>query len=239
MIPKIIHRIWIQGYDAIDDSLKVELDNCVKINNDFTHYVWDESHILKLLESFNPSYINMYHGYEQYAQKADLARYVILYVFGGVYLDMDMVCFKNLKTLLHHPVFVTKPPLVKSIQNCVIGIVPNHILMEIALRLCVERIDDKSILRSTGPAMLYDAIKEYGDVEIIERKYLYPCLPHDPEWCSYVCDSCYVSHIAHASWHKRTSKPVRDYLRNNQLAIVSSIVAVMYVLVIGSTLKDT
>src|SRR5665648_300106 len=97
MIPNIIHQIWLQGKSSIPTDLKIYYDGCSKVNNNFTHMFWDEYLIKKLLlNKFGPDYVALYDFYQVFAQKADFARYAILSVYGGIYLDMDTLCKKNL-----------------------------------------------------------------------------------------------------------------------------------------------
>lgn len=241
MIPLLIHQIWIQGADKLPAHLLAEVQHCRKVNSNFKHHVWSEAEILPLLASVNPRYVQMYQGYEKYAQKADLARYVILYVHGGIYLDTDMVCHKNLTPFTRHDVFFTAPPLykiVKSIQNCIIGIEPKHPLMAVILDLCSQRQSVPSIMKSTGPKMIYDAVKIYSKtghhVPIIARKYLYPCQPYDDDTCPYTCQDCYVAHMANASWYSNQTQSIHSYLRNNKLAFATVGVAVLSVIALGS-----
>nr|AEX62747.1 uncharacterized glycosyl transferase [Moumouvirus Monve] len=106
MIPNILHQIWIQGYDKIPDDLKKYFINCQKVNNNFEHILWDDDKIRKLLiDKFDPEYLETYDYFKVPAQKADFARYAILYTYGGIYLDMDMVCRKNLESLLQYNFF--------------------------------------------------------------------------------------------------------------------------------------
>src|SRR6187399_325467 len=97
MIPKIIHQIWLQGYDNIPAELKNDHENCKIVNNDFEYIVWDKDKIKKLLDDkFGKDYSDLFDTYKIFAQQADFARYAILYVYGGIYLDMDILCKKNL-----------------------------------------------------------------------------------------------------------------------------------------------
>lgn len=214
------------------DNLKQEMYNCQKVNHDFQHYLWSEKEILPLLRNTNPLYEELYVSYERYAQKADLARYVILYVYGGIYLDADMVCYKNLSDFCHLDFFLTAPPLykiIRSVQNCIIGSEPNHPFISVILQECVNRRHNTNIMKSTGPKMIYDAMKIYGKhIPIIDRKYLYPCQPYDDDNCPYTCEDCYVAHMANASWYSSNAQSVHKYLRNNKMAFASVGVGILW-----------
>ncbi|AZL89335.1 glycosyltransferase [Megavirus baoshan] len=211
MIPKIIHQIWIQGYDSIPDKLKSYHLGCKYINDNFEHVFWDEEKIKKIiLDEFGQKYLDLYNIYEIPAQKADFARYVILYTHGGIYLDMDMVCRKNLTPFLQYNFFVTTPMFyqyAKSILNGIIGCIPKHPFFLIIFEKMFERQHMKNdILQSTGTKLFYECAIQYAknnpnnDIMLIDRKYLHPCTTYDDETCIYTCDDCYVAHTGYSSW---------------------------------------
>ena len=47
-----------------------------------------------------PWFIETFDGYDMHIKRVDAVRYFWLYHFGGVYLDMDMICMKPLDPLL-------------------------------------------------------------------------------------------------------------------------------------------
>lgn len=237
-IPKIIHQIWIQGINDMPENLKEEMQICQQVNHDFRHRLWSEKDILPLLRDVNPLYEDMYLSYERYAQKADLARYVILYIYGGIYLDADMVCHKSLRDFTHLDFFLTAPILskhIKSMQNCVIGSTPYHPFMKLVLSECVKRRYSKDIMSSTGPKMIYEAIQIYGKpITIIDRKYLYPCQPFDADACVYDPENGYVAHMANASWHSKRTQVIHNNFRNHKLVLATASVGILWVLALIS-----
>tara|TARA_Y100000389_G_C17419674_1_gene495942 strand:+ start:86 stop:826 length:741 start_codon:yes stop_codon:yes gene_type:complete len=91
-IPKIIHQIWYQGVENIIEPYKY-CHNTIKkgaIENNWKLYVWDEKSILKLINESFQQYLDLYNYFSYMIQKIDIAKYFILYKYGGVYIDMDM-----------------------------------------------------------------------------------------------------------------------------------------------------
>lgn len=214
MIPKIIHQIWLQGYDNIPEDLKQYHNKCMIINSDFQHIFWDESKIIKLLEDkFDQDHVYTFKSYNIPAQKADFARYAILYVYGGIYLDMDSMCIKNLSPFLKYQFFFTVTDdflnkLYRRYQTGVIGSIPKHPLYKILLKNIFDRTDSSHIVTySTGTRVFYDSVQEYlknnkNDITIIDPKYLHPCGIFDDQTCPNNCDSCYIVHVNYSSWSK-------------------------------------
>jgi len=168
MIPKIIHQIWLQGEASIPAELRILYDNCKKINSDFEHIFWDEHRIRELLNnSFGPEYVALYDFYEIFAQKADFARYAILYVHGGIYLDMDTMCKKNLSSFLKHDFFTTISgdgfyEFYKRYHNAVIGTKAKHPFFIILFKNIFDRKEyANNVTYSTGTRLFYDSMQQY------------------------------------------------------------------------------
>jgi len=248
-IPKIIHQIWIQGYDNIPKHLKEMHENCVKINDDFKFIVWDDDKIKKFLkDNFKPKYLEVYNMMTIPAQKADFARYAILYKYGGIYLDMDMVCRKNLNYFLKHKVFfTTKKDLAYHVYprylNGIIGAVPNHKLFKIIFKNIFEREKHyDNVTYSTGTRLLYDSVQNYReymsknnnknknkqnndknkennyDIEIVDAKYLHPCTMYQDEK---TCPyKCTDCYIAHTNNSSwSTGLKIFMFIKRNLLAL--------------------
>lgn len=98
-IPKIIHKIWFQGEKNIPIKLKEYHNTWVEKHQDYQINLWDEITITRLINKTSSDIINIYNNYDLMIQKIDFAKYVILYYYGGIYIDMDVKCFKSLNIL--------------------------------------------------------------------------------------------------------------------------------------------
>ena len=234
MIPKILHQIWIQGLDNAPSKLQSYSKKCADVNSDFKHIVWNDISIRELLGKFGKAYLDQYNNYTVPAQKADFARYAILYTYGGIYLDMDMICRRNLAPLLEHNFFCTTDAfffLSKRYLNGIIGSIPGHKLFTYIFANIYDRIDySRDVTYSTGTGLLYDSVRQYkretgiDDIEIIDGKYLHPCQTYDNDSCPYECDSCYVAHTNYGSWNTNLMNYFMRNLKNILFIIVSLIV---------------
>jgi len=96
-IPKLIHQIWFQGEENIPSKLKEYHSTWILHNPTYKIKVWDEKSIDQVLIEYNDEETTeMYNNYKHMIQKIDLAKYIILYIYGGIYIDMDMKCLKPL-----------------------------------------------------------------------------------------------------------------------------------------------
>jgi len=112
LIPKIIHQIWYQGYDKLPEKYHHMQQSWRELHPHWTYYLWDREKIEQLIVESYPDVYNTYTKLPQMIQKIDLAKYVILHKYGGVYVDMDMKSLKCLDYLfIQYPdkdLFVTE-----------------------------------------------------------------------------------------------------------------------------------
>lgn len=88
-IPKLIHQIWIGPKKMPDTLMQTWKDQNEK--NGWQYMVWTEDVIAQYYPNGfrNQSHID---AIEEWAGKADIIRYEILYDFGGIYIDADSIC---------------------------------------------------------------------------------------------------------------------------------------------------
>ncbi len=150
-IPKIIHFIWI-GPKPFPQRSIANLQSWIQHHPGWEIQFWTddpmrevpvqgikrrlikEVELGELSENYNQS--------SNYAQKADILRYVILKKWGGVYSDHDIVCYQSLEYLHYNydfycglesiKQFMTGGPFVYP-GNCWIGSKPNHPVILAAL----------------------------------------------------------------------------------------------------------
>lgn len=103
MIPKIIHQIWIGNKKKPDIYMKSWYEDYIKMYPEYKYIFWNEEKINCILD-LHPIFRTMYHKEKTYCGKADIARYLILYYYGGIYIDADSVWInnKNLDELLNN-----------------------------------------------------------------------------------------------------------------------------------------
>ena len=176
-IPKIIHQIWI-GYKKRPD---IWMDTVKSFCNEFgyEYKLWDETNISRI-NLINKKY---YDAKESYDGKCDILRYEILYNYGGIYIDADMVIINGskLNTIIEEFSndigFAWEPSKYhKLIANSVIFSVKNSKFM----KDCVDGIKDRNLSddawRATGPQYITDMYntKKYDDIKLYDSVLFYP-----------------------------------------------------------------
>ena len=100
MIPKIIHQIWMQGYENISEKNKEKIENTKKMHINWTYILWDNNKIEELFNvKNNIQYMTKYNKFIYMHQKIDFAKILILNYYGGIYIDIDCDVIKNLDNL--------------------------------------------------------------------------------------------------------------------------------------------
>lgn len=99
MIPKIIHNIWLQGYDNLPNTIKIQHNNIKKLNPEWEFTVWDNNMIEKLLKKY-PKIYDKYRNAANYsrninATKSYIVRYIIMKEYGGIYCNVEENCENN------------------------------------------------------------------------------------------------------------------------------------------------
>lgn len=91
-IPKIIHQTY--KFNDLPHHFRVWREECMKLNPDWQFKLWTDEDNLRLVEEHYPHMLELYNGYDKFIKRVDMARYLFLHKFGGVYMDFDMTCLK-------------------------------------------------------------------------------------------------------------------------------------------------
>ena len=101
MIPKIIHYCWF-GENEKPDYVKRCIDSWRRYCPDYEIIEWNES-------NFNTTkniYCHEAYKAKTWAFVSDYARLVVLYKYGGIYMDTDVEVVKSFDPLLHWGAFL-------------------------------------------------------------------------------------------------------------------------------------
>ena len=144
-IPKVVHQIWIGPHPVPLKWIETWREQHTTAYPDWKHMLWRDDDILALLP---PHLKRIYDKLDQLCLKADVARYVILEKFGGVYLDADLAWLggPGLDTVTAAQAVVAAFEATPSsgwglderISNAVIGVPRNHPLMTHVLNSIVN-----------------------------------------------------------------------------------------------------
>jgi len=96
-IPKIIHQTY---HDKSKIPQKV-YNNIKTYGSDYTHHIYDDKEAVEFLQKyFTDRVVDKFNSLKNGAHKADLLRYCLLYIYGGVYLDIKTELIKPLSLVI-------------------------------------------------------------------------------------------------------------------------------------------
>lgn len=218
MIPRIIHQIWLQGSHHIPQKFQDNVVMIKEMHPEWHYVLWDEVAILTLIRS-NSILTETYYKLNYLHQKVDFARYIILYMYGGVYLDMDAYTIKPLDDIVtqyaDYDLIVSRVNIGKlysyfmcSLPECL----TNSVIIAKKSAYSLARLIDaiisnpgcglltskySCIQNTTGTDAFSNVITTYGDnVKVLPYEYLEPCILGE---CA-VTDKTIVVHKHANSW---------------------------------------
>jgi len=102
MIPKIFHHIYWDFSNQekeIPEEWSQNIQRFKDHHPDWKFHLWNLQDCERILTLNFPNYLDLWNSFSN-IQKCDFSRYMILFVYGGVYTDLDCVCHKNIQDLI-------------------------------------------------------------------------------------------------------------------------------------------
>lgn len=177
-IPRIIHQMWFdkneldnnflpenhERYSLYSTYVKGLRDN----HPDYQYIFWNGRRIYQLWNEPRLSkWKNFFYSLKYHIEKCDMTRYAILFIYGGIYIDLDYKSHRPFdSSLLDHKIlFIREPPehqdrlsgIKIHIANSIIFSSPNHFIWPIILdAICKEYNTNKddNAVGHTGPRLL-------------------------------------------------------------------------------------
>jgi mannosyltransferase OCH1-like enzyme len=201
-IPKIIHQTAPQD----KTNWKPEWFECQKSwfkyfpSPEYEYIMWTDEDLDNLIKNDFPWFYPFYTSYLYNIRKIDIARYFILYKYGGIYADMDYMCMKNFYDLLpQDKISISESPYKHNeyIQNALmISNKLNNFWMYV-VEEAKNRINVENTLSSTGPQLLSDIYFQHmNDVYILNEKEYNP----DKNTSDFFNENIITKHFGTESW---------------------------------------
>jgi len=191
LIPHVFHQIWVGSKPMPPKFL---------YHHPTWHLrLWTDNNMLPLINQ------QLYERMSVPSQKADIASYEILYRFGGVYIDTDFECQKNIEPLLAGVKAFAASEKKRFISHGIMGGVPNHPAygsLVNNLPQWVRKHPHKPPNVQTGPFYISAMLKKRQDFVVFPPTLFYPYSWRErhKKKCSY--PDAYAIHHWTASWRK-------------------------------------
>jgi mannosyltransferase OCH1-like enzyme len=216
MIPKIIHQTSrTKNLSSEEERLRRRIR---RIMPDWQLNIWDDADNLEIVRKFFPAEFDKFNSLRRGVVKADIARCVYLFAYGGLYIDTDYKILKPIddEILSHQCVLPVSRSDDQSspefrICNSVMLSMPSHPFLKAFLGQIfscpyLEKLPENLVEKVTGPEGLTKFYLEnkssYPDIYVPPRKFFHPLITM--KGLSY--DHRYSSYGAHLCWGSWRSK---------------------------------
>jgi mannosyltransferase OCH1-like enzyme len=98
MIPKIIHQTW--KTKKIPGRFQNAAASWKQHHPDWKYCLWTDDALHAFVKRKFPKIWPLFQRYPETIQRVDAARYMILYHYGGLYSDLDIVCIRPMDPFL-------------------------------------------------------------------------------------------------------------------------------------------
>ena len=169
-VPKILHSIVFGDPPKQYMIEYVNFTEKTAESHGFKHMFWNDYHIENLVKRVNRQELNgVEHTWEfikkdtsgsRYAKMADFIRIVLLYSYGGVYFDADVIACGSLDFMVDTPGVVSfpfHPHQTNEVAQGMMSAPPHHPLIKLALQAMILQgpaIATNHILDATGPGLM-------------------------------------------------------------------------------------
>jgi len=244
MIPKIIHQTW-KTHD-VPKHWKKAFDSCKRHNPDFQHILWShdemDQFVITHFAWLYPTWIE----YPHMIQRCDSFRYMVLYAYGGIYMDLDIGCKRPLHNVIHNQemILANSPNVKNNLTNSFIASSKQNEFM----RFCVMHLvsyknmnynfgltgKHMHVMYSTGPKFIDNMYYQYifntnnvHKIHILSQEHF----SGDCSECNKKCNGGELFfHLKGNSWNSWDSVIWNILLCNyrfNQMTVVYAIIMIM------------
>lgn len=234
-IPKRIMQTWKNH--TIPEKWKTSPESIKKFMPDWEYVLMTDEDNRELIVTHFPHFISYYDNFPYNIQRADAVRYAYLYLFGGIYIDMDNELLQPLDSL-----FTTGSDLYLVASSNIGSCITNSLMASVARHPiwleCMEEMKKPlpswsigkhwKVMKSTGPMMLDKVVKT--------NNHQYTVLPNSLVLPCSICDiSCNISNsfikpLQGASWVGFDTL-IYNFIMCKYKAIITVIVLVFILLI--------
>lgn len=179
MIPRILHQMWKDA--AVPPRFAAWRESWRRFHPDWEHRFWTDDSLDAFVRRRFPSLHDLYRAYPEGIMRADLARYLLLWHYGGLYADLDAECLASFEPVTgeRRLVLAREPeshaaaarvgarylPWVAC--NAVMASPPDHPFWPYLSALLRTTARARGVLDATGPFVLTRALLDFQPAETV------------------------------------------------------------------------
>lgn len=251
MFPLIIHQIWFQSKNQIPEKYHKNIERTRRSHPNFQYVLWDDQMIQAMLQSNKTADVlngclEKYKSFKFLHQKVDFAKYIILYLYGGIYIDMDAYAIRSVEPLMrefsNYQMIVCSTDMSLSerllvcrsptfINNGIILAKPGATALKRLIRhiLTLEchwpfNNQYSCIQHTTGPCVFSQILGDDPTIKLLAPEYLEPCVR---QRCQITANT-YIVHQHAQTWiDGRLQKVIDLYLDHKKVVIPAIMIGLL------------
>ena len=165
MIEKNIFQSW--HTKQLHPLLQQKINSFKELNSDYSYYLYDDNDMDDFVnQHFSGEISELYNKLNIIVAKVDFWRYLVLYKYGGIYLDMDSSIEKPLNELIKHEdqAIITAEGNPNLYVQWSLIFSKEHPILKKTIELICDNIKNNrypnNIHKMTGPSVYTKAINE-------------------------------------------------------------------------------
>ncbi len=208
-IPKRIWQTWKTS--TVPDKWRPSPQSIQKFCPDWEYRLTTDEQNRNFVKQIFPQYYELYQSFDREIYRVDIVRYLLLYSYGGVYIDLDLELIRPLEELLtgDSDLYLVRTPNLGGYTNAFMAPAPGcpfwlECISEIAHRAKYRPWyiqGDLKVLWTTGPQMITSVISRYNrPFMTIPYRLGHPCSICDNYNGTGDLSEAYVRELEGSSW---------------------------------------
>ena len=158
MIPRTVHLIWFQGADHIPAKYLANMQRLRSLNPGWNIQVWSDAGLRAAAAALGVA--QAYDAATVMHQKIDLGRYCVLYIHGGITIDMDTWALRPLDSL----------PQLRTLDRLAVTPIPTNSLESAVAHMgCLQLPGSTQLCTHINNACLLAPAKDPALMRIIQH----------------------------------------------------------------------
>ncbi|MCT8977270.1 glycosyltransferase [Clostridium sp. CX1] len=195
-IPRTFHRIWLGDKPMPIDFINYGRTWCRK-HPSWGIKLWTDKNMIPLQNQ--KAFDNAFHP----VLKSDIAKLEILYNFGGVYIDCDFECLRNIEALITDRNFFAAYESYDMISTAIMGCSPKNPIIKTLIDGIPKALKFRkcrTINYRLGQAYATEKLVDRHDIKIFDSALFYPYLYDEKNKKNNKFPNAYAVHHWAGSW---------------------------------------
>jgi hypothetical protein len=179
-IPKVIYQTWKKKGADLHPVLQSLQQKIMELNPEYEYRLFDDEDIRRFVQQeYDDRVYQAFCMLRVGAARADFWRYLVLYRWGGVYLDMDSTLLRPLRDLIRADTdrcIISREGNPNVFLQWMLVFESGHPILKTCIDLCVRNIEGAfgdDVFSLTGPGVFTKAVVGFlgGDLSMVSHFY--------------------------------------------------------------------